>query len=305
MSLNSSHKLWRHQMRVIIALGIVLSLLITSVYAEETSKKKASNDLAAEQNAKNIEICTHNLQEIGRAIQTYHEKHGDYPEWLSELLPKHMVDKGILICPADKKDGEAIHPYTKDPKNAISYDYQLAPKFRKSTMESQILFGDVTPLVRCLHHNERTIANTLSLSFGNKVYQVPYSWQNSLVKIYGSVEAAIDALEDGLQKMPDNGRFFSAYLTLFKLYMKAERKEEAENLIDRFKTVMDTNNAYHYSYVGDMLRAMNRHDEELQLYEELEKQMPKNRVVLERLEKIHKQRGNDELALPVKPPAFR
>ncbi|MDE0482000.1 MAG: TlpA disulfide reductase family protein [Candidatus Poribacteria bacterium] len=283
-------------MRVILTLGIVLGLLVTSVYAEETSEQKVSSDLTEEQKVKHIKICTHNLEKIGKAIQAYHKEHGDYPEWLSDLHPEHLADANVLICPADKKDGEAIHPYTKDPKNAISYDYQLAPKFRKGVMETQILFGDVTPLVRCLHHNERTITNTLNLSFENKVYQAPYSWQNSPVKIYGSIENAVEVLEAGLQKMPGNARFFSTYPTLLKLYMKAERKEDAENLIDRFKTVMDSNNVYHYSYLGDMFREMNRHDEELQLYEELEKQKPKNRLVLERLEKIHKLRGNDELA---------
>ena len=271
--------------------------LLTSANPKVAARQKQSKNLAAQEKKAHIEICTHNLNTIGKAIQAYHKEHGDYPEWLSDLLPKHLADTDTLICPADKKDGEAFHPYAKELKNAISYDYQLSPKFRKSMMETQILFGDVTPLVRCLHHNKRTIANTLNLSFGNKVYQAPYSWQSSPVKIYGSIETAIDALEAGFQKVPDNERFFSSYPTLLNLYMKAERMEDAETLIERFKVLVKPNNYWHNSYLGDMYKKMNRGDEELQVFENFEKQNPKNRFVLERLAKIHKERGDAELAL--------
>ena len=194
-------------MRVILTLGIVLGLLVTFAYAEETSDKKVDINPAG-QKKKNVEICTHNLKTIGKAIQAYHEEHGDYPEWLSDLRPKHLADANVLICPADKNGGKSIHPHTIDPKKSVSYDYQLVPKFRKGVMETQVLFGDATPLVRCLHHNEKNPYDSLlNLSFGNKVYRAPYSWQNSPVKIYGSVEAAIDALEAGFKKMPDNERF--------------------------------------------------------------------------------------------------
>jgi len=271
--------------------------LLTSAHPNGVVKQKLSTEVDPQQEEKNVEVCKHNLQEIGKAIQAYHKEHGDYPEWLSDLHPKHLADANVLICPADKKDGEAIHPYTKDPKNAISYDYQLAPKFRKSIMETQILFGDATPLVRCLHHNEKTITNTLNLSFENKVYQAPYSWQNYPVKIYGSVDAAIDALEAGLEKVPDNNRYFGNYLSLVKLYMKAERKEDAEVIINRFKTVMRPNNHWDGFYLADMLKAMNRGDDMLELYDKLEKEHPKNRFVLEKIADLHKERGNTELEL--------
>ena len=285
-------------MRFVFTLGIVLSLLFTSgIYAEEVSDKKVDIDPATDQNAKNIEVCTHHLQEIGKAIQAYHKEHGDYPVWLSDLLPEHLADANLLTCPADKNGGKALYVRDQDPNKPVSYGYELLPAQRKQVLEAQTMFGDATPLVRCMHHHKKGVYDpTLSLSSGYKVYQSDYFWTNSLEDIYGSVETAIDVLEAGFLKMPDNVRFFSTYPTLLILYMKAERKEDAENLIVRYKTVMDSNNVFHYSYLGDMLRKMNRHDEELQLYEELEKQKPNNRLVLERLEKIHKLRGNDELA---------
>jgi peroxiredoxin/tetratricopeptide (TPR) repeat protein len=285
-------------MRVILTIGIVLGLLVTSVYAEETSEKQVNSDPVVEKKVKHIEICTHNLQEIGKAIQAYHKEHGDYPEWLSDLLPKHLADANILMCPADKEGGKALYVRAQDPNKPVSYGYEFLPVQRKQILETQTMYGDATPLVRCMHHNEKGIYdNTLSLSFGYKVYKSSYWWTDSLDVIYGNVDAAINALEVGFQKMPDNERFFSSYNILHKLYMKAERKEDAENLIDRFKELMKPTNVLHNSILGDMLKAMNRHDEELQLFEELEKHQPKHRTVLARLASIHEKRGNAELAL--------
>ena len=284
-------------MKTILTLGIVLCLLFSSAYAEDLVEQSTSNEAVLEKKPKKIEICKHNLVEIGKAIQSYHDEHGKYPKWLSDLLPKHLTDANALICPADKKIGKPLYSRAVDPNKPVSYNYEFFPAQRKQVRETLTMFGDAIPLLRCLHHNQSAITKTVNLSFGYKVYQTPYRWDNSLVKIYGNVETAIEALETGFQKMPDNKRFFSIYPTLLKLYIKVERNEDAGNLIDRFKTLMEPNNPQHNSLLGDMLRAMNRHDEELQLYEELEKRLPKNRYVLERLADIHKLQGNDELAL--------
>ena len=137
------------------------------------------------------------------------------------------------------------------------------------------------PLVRCMHHNEKnSIDNILNLSFGYKVYQAHYYWQDAIEKIYGNVEDTIAALENGFQNMPNNQRFYNAYPKLLKLYIIAERTDDADNLITRYKTLIDSKNVYHYGYLGDMLRDMKRNDEELKLYEDLEIKMPKNRIVL-------------------------
>ncbi len=288
-------------MKVILTIGILLCLMIPSVYAEDDSDKSSDVDPVEKKNMKkkNIEICTHNLETVGKAIQAYHKEHGDYPKWLSDLVPKYLADEKVLLCPADKNGGKTLHPLTKDPNKPVSYDYQLAPQLRNSVMSARDLLGDVTPLVRCIHHNENNNPSysMLSLSFENKVYRAPYSWQNSLEKVYGGVEPAIQALDKVLKKKTDIQRVYRLYATLHQLYMKAERMEDAENLMKRFKSQMDPKNYYHGAVLGDMLKALNRFDEELQLFQELEKHEPQNRFVLQRLESIHKQRGNDELAL--------
>ncbi len=280
-----------------LSLGVVISLLTIFAYSVLVTAEVTVENNPKDTHDKHTETCKHNLQAIGKAIKEYHEKNGDYPEWLSDLLVEHLDDANNLICPADKNGGKALYTRAQDPNKPVSYNYELLPNQKKQVLETQIMFGDVTPLIRCMHHNEKnSIDNILNLSFGYKVYLAHYYWQDALEKIYGNVEDTIAALENGFQNMPNNQRFFSAYPKLLKLYIKAERTDEADNLITRYKTFIDSKNVYHYGYLGDMLRDMKRNDEELKLYEDLEEKMPKNRIVLQRLENIHKSRGNEELA---------
>ena len=78
-------------MPVIVPLGTVLNSLIGSANSEVVA------DPTAEQHEKNVEICTQNLRAIGEVIQAYQTEHGDFPEWLSDLHPKHLTDANILI----------------------------------------------------------------------------------------------------------------------------------------------------------------------------------------------------------------
>ena len=276
---------------------IIISLMIAIVNSAIIIAEEPKIDVQKQSENKHSETCKHNLQEIGKAIQSYHKEHGDYPEWLSDLLTGHLDDANKLVCPADKNQGKALYTRAQDPNKPVSYNYELLTAQREQVLETRMMFGDVIPIVRCMHHNKKNaIDNVLNLSFKYKVYRSHYYVQNSLEDIYGSVEGTIAALENGFQNMSDNPRFFNIYPILLKLYVKTDKIDDAENLIERYKKVIDSKNIYHYSYLGDMLRDMKRHDEELQLYEDLEKQMPKNRVVLERLENIHKLRGNEELA---------
>ena len=281
-----------------LALTILTCLMIALINSGIVIAEEPKKDDQKESVDKHTETCKHNLQTIGKAIKEYHEKNGDYPEWLSDLLTEHLDDANILICPSDNNAGKALYTRAQDPNKPVSYNHELLAAQRTQVLDTHEMFGDITPLVRCMHHNEKnSIDNIMNLSFGYKVYQAHYYWQNHLVEIYGGVEEAISALEDGFQKMPNNPRFFSSYPTLLKLYISTDKMDDAEKLIERYKTVIDSKNVYHYGYLGDMLKDMNRHDEEFQLYEELEEKMPKNRIVLQRLENIHELRGNEELAL--------
>lgn len=114
--------------------------------------------------------------------------------------------------------------------------------------------------------------------------------------MYESLEEAITTLTAGIQQHPDNANLPYVYPALVRLYMKAERAEDAENLINRYKETLKPDSIREHFVFGDMLAAMNRDDELLQHFTKLEEQFPDNRSVFSRLTKIHERLGNAELA---------
>lgn len=92
--------------------------------------------------------------------------------------------------------------------------------------------------------------------------------------MYGSLEAAIVGYEKAIQRVPENPDFFCLYSELIRLYVKVERNEDAENLIDRFKSVMkpDENIMRFRDYwtLVEMLKIIGKHQEALQLLQHLE-----------------------------------
>lgn len=267
---------------------IMLSLVISFVFAEETPKP--------DQNTEHVKSCTENLQEIGKAIQSYRDEHGEFPNWLSDLHAQHLSDKNILICPADNNDGKVLYSRAVDPNLPVSYNYEFYSGQRKVVKEDRIMYGDVVPIVRCMHHLGKN-GFSLSLGFDNKVRQLPYQWNSSLIELYGDVEKTIITLEEGLEKLPENARFFNVYPILAKLYVDVGRIDDIDKLIKHYKTLIIPNNHWHHFYLGDMLRLMNHPDEELELYLNFDKEYPKNRFVLEKIANIYQDQGKTELAL--------
>ena len=164
-------------MRVIITVGIVLSLLITAAIAQEqvipALRLKEAIVLTPEQQERNIEICTQNLIKLGKSIQAYLDVNGDYPEWLSDLYhPRYLPDPDVLICPSDRMGGRAIFARNIDPKMPVSYGYQFRSQYRERIQENRTLYGDGVPLVRCRHHPNPDF-HCLNLSYS---YQISRSW---------------------------------------------------------------------------------------------------------------------------------
>ena len=276
-------------MKVILTLGIVLGLLVNFAHAEVATPEPS------EQNEKNIEVCTENLLAIGMAIQAYQKEHGDLPAWLSDLHPKHLTDENVLICPSDKEGGKPIFTQSTDPEMPVSYSYELNPNYRASKTEQRKLYGDAMPLVRCRHHANEEFT-VLNLSFSSRIYWSSSVWEYKPEEIYENLEETISTLAAGIQEHPDNEHRTYVYLALMRLYVKVERAEDVENLINRYKETLKPDNLREHFALGDMLGMMNRDEEILQLFTKLEEQFPENRSVFRRLSKVHERLGNAELA---------
>ncbi len=241
----------------------------------------------------NVEICKGHLLEIGKAIQAYQKEHGDFPEWLSDLHPQYLPDANILLCPADEHGGKPYFLINTDPKMSVSYDYQFHPRYQDTKTEERLMYGDVLPIVRCRHHTNQMF-ECLNLSFAFKIY-----WSSGVYKpdeMYETTEEAIEALEKGLQRETDNEQFFHVYRTLVHLYIEIGREEDAEHLINRFKSIIKPDDLSAHLVLGTMLGMANQHEEVLKVFENLEKRQPKNYRVLDELVRIHERLGNAELA---------
>ena len=284
-------------MKAILSLGIVLGLLMTFANLEVRAHEEIA-DFEAEQEAKTIEICTQNLIAIGKSIQMYLTEKGDYPEWLSDLHhPKYLPDPDVLICPSDRNDGKAVMPRNVDPNMPVSYGYQFHPEYRGDRItDRRLIYGDVVPLVRCRHHANQEF-HCLNLSFSYKITRSISFWELLPEQLYETEEEAIAALETGLQRQPDNPSLSCyVYPALARLYIKTGRKGDVDSLIDRFKSVMNSDYDRDYFALTDMLEMMGRNEEVLQLFKEREKKNPKDRSILGKLAEILQKLGNTDKA---------
>ena len=258
--------------------------------------KQKENQMTVEtQNQNYVDICTQNLLTIGKAIQVFHNDYGDFPEWLSELHPKYLVDTDVLRCPADTKGGKTMFSVNSDPKIPVSYGYQFHSKYREKKTEQRKVYGDAMPLVRCRHHTNQPLA-CLNLSFSFNVYPSSYIWESTPEEMYGTPEKAITALEAGLMRQQDNESFFYIYPMLASLYIEVKREKDVGNLINRLKSVTKPDDFRANFYFGEMLEMVKRDEEAIAVYEKLEEQNPENRNILVRLARIHEKLGSSELA---------
>ena len=280
-------------MKAILTVAMVIGSSITSVNAD-TPGEKPNEGLMMKQREKNIEVCTQNLVVIGKAIEAYKKEHGDFPDWLSDLHPKHLADANTLICLADEEGGKAIFSTNTDPEMPVSYGYQFHPEYREEKSEQREMYGDVMPLVRCRHHANEDF-HCLNLSFASKIYKSSAVWEYTPEDMYGSAEAAITAFEDFLERHPDNPRFFEVYPQLIRLYTKVGNEQSANALIERLKSEQTTDLDY-YRMLFDMLARTERYEELLEIFKTAEQQHPDAQPIHSSLAYIYKKLGNTELA---------
>lgn len=299
-----------------------LSLLLTSAMSAGTENETdvpkiriglEDKHLLTEQESKNLKTCAQNLIAIGKALRTFEKEHGVFPEWLSELYPKYLKNPKTLICPADEDQGVPILPYDTDPNLPVSYIYDCNPEYYQHWLkEERHVYNDANPIVQCPHHansdsdSDSTLLSNLdlNLSFSNTIYLSEGDWRKHPIRMYGSLEAAIAGYERALQLSLEDPNFFHLYSELVRLYVSAQQEKDAENLISSFKSVMkphdeDIMRFRDYFTLLEMLRACNKHQDALQLCENLERTEQKNpwlKSLYREFAVTHEELGNIELA---------
>lgn len=305
-------------------LGISVSTINTRLHRARKRLQESETFLTSiagensERHERNIELCTQNLITIGAAIQTYQKKHGDFPEWLSDLHPKYLSDASVFICPADDEDGKAgflpnidLVSISKiigrigflrdiDPRMSVSYGYQLAPEYRNKKSEQRLVFGDVIPLVRCQHHVNEDF-DALNLSFSSQIYRSSTIWEHTPEDMYGSHEAALTAIEEILarppddERYPDGKRFFDLYPQLVRLHTLLGNEQSAAALIERLNSGM-IQDLQGYQTLFDIFKMVGRYEDLLTFFQVAEQQYPGDKFIFYKLADIHQRLGNTELA---------
>ena len=287
-------------MKVILTIGIVLSLLVIAASAQvqiPAQRLEEAFVLTPEEQEKNIEICTQNLIKLGQSIEAYLEVNGDYPEWLSDLYhPRYLPDPDVLICPADRMGGRAGFARNIDPKMPVSYGYQFRSQYRERIQENRTLYGDGVPLIRCRHHASPDF-HCLNLSYAYKISRSWSIWEATPEQLYDSPEAAIAAMEIGLQEQPDNERLcYYVYPALARLYIETGRTDKVDDVVELFKSSITTDYPRYYLTLARLLEMTDRDTELLQVFKELAEQNPNDRTAHRKLAEIYQKLGDTELA---------
>ncbi|MDE0313967.1 MAG: TlpA disulfide reductase family protein [Candidatus Poribacteria bacterium] len=282
-------------MKAILTVTMILSLLMASANAD-TPAEKPSEDVTEAQSQKNMEICKQHFREIRKAIQAYKKDHGDFPKWLSDLHPKYLPDANLLLCPADNKGGKPIFRHNTDPKMPVSYGYRFWPEVRALKNEERLVYGDIIPLFRCLHHHFNEDGECLNLSFSLKIYESRFYWRYTPEDMYGSPEAAITTFEKALARYPDDRRFFDLYPTLVTLYTKVENEKSADAMIERLKSAGMIPDDKGYRSVSEILAEAGLYEELLEIFKAAEQRQPDAEIILGKLAYIYRKLGNTELS---------
>lgn len=167
-----------------------------------------------------------NLAEIGKAIDTYREEKGDFPDWLSALVPKYL-DAKLLICPADEAGGDPKVPEAIDPNEPCSYIYEFNPAWKNAKIAELGMFGEVVPIVRALHFTDESGEPlVINLSVGGDIYLSAIDWQAEDKAMDGLFETFKKNLQTG-EKEGD-----SHLITRIIFELPKPTTEELEGLAD-------------------------------------------------------------------------
>lgn len=135
-----------------------------------------------------VQSCAANLKKLHAAIKKYEQAKGNYPDWLSDLVPEYLEAKDLL-CPVH---GRVSAAYWPDPKQPCSYTYEFSATQLNNNWAAvsgmvcrdwknkQVkLFGDVVPMIRCFHQPQ-----VLSLTAGGQVFWGLEVWERVFLPTY-------------------------------------------------------------------------------------------------------------------------
>ena len=128
------------------------------------------------------EIDSAQMKQIWKALMAYVADKGQTPDYLSDLVPEYLPDKGVLVSPAHRRTGMSGDNGHVDPKLPASYCYEFsARKFFNSPRSFRDLknaqmqeFGSVVPILRCFLYPK-----VLNVGYGGDLYDTELYWESA------------------------------------------------------------------------------------------------------------------------------
>ncbi|MEO6784700.1 MAG: carboxypeptidase-like regulatory domain-containing protein [Chthoniobacteraceae bacterium] len=122
------------------------------------------------------------MSKVWEALMAFKKDRGQYPDYLSDLVPRYISDPDALVSPTEKRPGRHGDNGQTDPKFRTSFCYEFsAQKFNKSSRtfreikEQQMEeFGQVVPLVRCFLYGR-----VLNMACSGDIFESPLYWETS------------------------------------------------------------------------------------------------------------------------------
>ena len=112
-----------------------------------------------------------------------------------------------------------------------------------------------------------------------------------------TTEKSIADLETKLQRQPEHESLLDIYPMLARRYVEGGREKDLDQLIDRFKVVMNPENLQDHLTLSYLFKKANRDEDVLQLFKNLEAQYPEKLSLSRRIADIHEELGNTKLAI--------
>lgn len=122
------------------------------------------------------------MRKLWEALIAFKKERGEFPDYLSDLVPKYFPNADALISPTEKRTGRHGDNGQTDPKSRTSFCYEFsAQKFNNSSLTFRELkerqmqdFGQVLPVVRCFLYD-----HVLNMACSGDVFESALYWESS------------------------------------------------------------------------------------------------------------------------------
>ena len=122
------------------------------------------------------------MRKLWEALTAFKKERGEFPDYLSDLVPKYFPNADALISPTEKRTGRHGDNGQTDPKSRTSFCYEFsAQKFNKSSLTFRELkerqmqdFGQVLPVVRCFLYDR-----VLNMACSGDIFESALYWESS------------------------------------------------------------------------------------------------------------------------------